>query len=175
MPPTPFEIRLSDQQATESLGGALARSFPGAVAGALERSAAVHLHGELGAGKTTCVRGLLRALGVAGPVRSPTYTLIEAYVLGPLTCIHIDLFRLRVPVEIDDLGLRDYMAPGCLFLIEWPEKGAAALPAADLDLYLSHAGNERSARLCAATALGQGWLANLVADTSLNLYVSNLT
>jgi len=171
MSPSPFEIRLSDHHATESLGGSLARTFPGA----FERSAVVYLHGDLGAGKTTCVRGLLRALGVTGPVRSPTYTLIEPYALGPLTCIHIDLFRLRAPVEVDDLGLRDYMGGGCLLLIEWPEKGGAGIPGADLNLYLTYEGDERLARACAATELGRTWLSKLGGDTSLNRYVSNLT
>jgi len=166
-----IELILKDPEATEALGRALARAFPGAPEG----SAALHLTGDLGAGKTTCVRALLRELGITGLVRSPTFTLVETYQTKALSCIHVDLYRLKGPAEVDELGLRDYMNPECLFLIEWPERAGIALPTADLELDLSFAESGRRCRLRAGTMLGEGWLRNLRHDTRLASYLSNLT
>lgn len=167
----PLELSLSDAQATEVLGAALARAFVGSGSG----SAVVYLQGELGAGKTTCARSMLRALGVEGLIRSPTYTLLEAYPLPGITCVHVDLYRLQGPLEVDELGLRDYFDADCLLLVEWPEKAGTALPPADLDLRLSYQGESRQARLGARSARGGRWLELLLHDTSLIPYVSNLT
>ena len=166
-----IELHLGDSSATEALGGALARAYVAAEQG----SAVIYLHGELGAGKTTCVRSLLRALGVGGVIRSPTYTLVEAYTLGANVCVHVDLYRLQGPAEVDELGLRDYYEGKCLMLVEWPEKGVGALPCPDIELTLTHFGDARKCCLLAATALGRLWLDNLVNDSSLAPYVSNLT
>jgi tRNA threonylcarbamoyladenosine biosynthesis protein TsaE len=162
---------LSDAGATEALAAALARSFPGAAQAAV----VLYLRGELGAGKTTCVRAMLHALGVQGTVRSPTYTLVEPYRAGSMNFVHIDLYRLRESSEADELGIRDYYESNTLLLIEWPEKGGLAVPAADMDLHLEYDGNGRRATLCAHGGLGDRWLANLKADTSIIPYVSNLT
>jgi tRNA threonylcarbamoyladenosine biosynthesis protein TsaE len=171
-----MEFDLANSSATEALGQALARSFPSAPdEGAMDAGAVVYLQGELGAGKTTCVRSLLRALGVTGLVRSPTYTLVETYELKMLTCVHVDLYRLQSVTEVEELGLRDLAGPGCLLLVEWPDKGGAALPPADLDLTLRYAGEGRQARLFAKTPLAVRWSQNLARDTSLIPYVSNLT
>jgi tRNA threonylcarbamoyladenosine biosynthesis protein TsaE len=156
--------------ATEGLGRALARSFPGAGAGAI-----VHLRGELGSGKTTCARALLHALGVTAPVRSPTYNLVDTYSAAALTFVHVDLYRVQTATEVEELGLRDMTGPGYLMLIEWPEKGGIAVPRADLLLQLVYKGDARSAALGAASATGRAWLAKLAIDTSLAPYVSNLT
>jgi tRNA threonylcarbamoyladenosine biosynthesis protein TsaE len=166
-----MDLNLPDSSVTEALGRALARSFPGAA----QAAAVVYLRGELGAGKTTCVRSLLRAFGVTGLVRSPTYTLVETYHAAALTCVHVDLYRLQSLNEVDELGLRDLTGPSSLLLVEWPEKGGLALPRADLDLTLRYAADARQARLGAATSLGVEWLRNLGRDTSLSPYVSNLT
>jgi tRNA threonylcarbamoyladenosine biosynthesis protein TsaE len=171
MPDADFELTLPDSGATDALGLALAQTFPGA----LDDCAVLYLHGELGAGKTTCARSLLRGLGVTGLIRSPTFTLIEAYPQGSLTAAHIDLYRLQGGLEVDELGLRDFLNPGCLMLIEWPEKGGNALPPADMQLTLKYGQSGRSATLRAATALGSNWLHNLRLDTRLASYVSNLT
>jgi tRNA threonylcarbamoyladenosine biosynthesis protein TsaE len=165
-----MDLNLPDSSATEALGQALARSFPDPHPGAV-----LYLRGELGAGKTTCVRSLLRALGVTGLVRSPTYTLVETYHLAALTCVHVDLYRLQSLTEVDELGLRDLTGPGSLLMVEWPEKGGAALPPADLNVTLQYAGASRQAGLRATTRLGTEWLGNLGRDTSLCAYVSNLT
>jgi tRNA threonylcarbamoyladenosine biosynthesis protein TsaE len=166
-----IDLTLPDSAATEALGAALARTFPGAD----RASAACYLEGDLGAGKTTCVRGLLRALGVTGLIRSPTYTLVETYRLAAFTCVHVDLYRLEGAAAVEELGLRDFMTPGHLLLIEWPKKGADALPRADMVLELEFAGAARVAHAGAPTELGRRWLGNLLSDTSLSLYVSNLT
>ena len=166
----PLRLNLPDARATEGLGIALARAFPGAGLGAV-----VHLRGELGSGKTTCARSLLHALGVTATVRSPTYTLVDTYSIGEFTCVHVDLYRLQTLSEVDELGLRDLTGPGYLMLIEWPEKGGSAVPPPDLQLLLNYAGEARFATLTAATPVGERWLAMLAIDSSLSVYVSNLT
>jgi len=168
-----MDLNLPDSGVTEALGQALARSLPGAVrldtvpTSAVPAGAVLYLQGELGAGKTTCVRSLLRTLGVTGLVRSPTYTLVETYPLATLTCVHVDLYRLQSLTEVDELGLRDLVGPGSLIMVEWPEKGGAALPPADLELTLLYAGEARQASLSAKTKLGTEWLENLGHDGSL--------
>ena len=169
------ELALPDAAATEILGAALARTFPGA-----ERSsAALYLEGDLGAGKTTCVRALLRSCGVNGLIRSPTYTLVEAYRLDgrspPLTCVHVDLYRLAGAGQVEELGLRDFLTAGHLLLIEWPQKGAGALPTPDVTMSLEFVADARRARLQAATELGARWLGDLRDDARLASYLSNLT
>ena len=113
---------------TEALGARLLGMPPRAAAPTI-----VELAGELGSGKSTFARGALRALGVSGPIKSPSYTLLETYELPvPTTAIHLDLYRLNDPDELEHLGLADYFRPGFLWLIEWPERGAGRLPAADM-------------------------------------------
>lgn len=186
MPRAALDFNLPDGSATEALGQALARSLPDAAApgagqadaaqaGTVPSGVVVYLQGELGAGKTTCVRSLLRSLGVAGLVRSPTYTLVETYRLATLTCVHVDLYRLQSLTEVDELGLRDAVGPASLLMVEWPERGGAALPPADLTVTLRYAGDARLASLGAGTPLGVQWLENLGRDSSLSSYVSNLT
>ena len=166
----PLGFDLPNSTATEALGAALARAFPGAATGAV-----VHLRGDLGSGKTTCVRSLLHALGVTGTVRSPTYTLVDTYSIADLVCVHVDLYRLQSRSEVEELGLRDLTGPDYLMLVEWPEKGGLAVPPADLKLQLLYAGEARRAVLVAESGTGSAWLSNLVIDTSLKSYVSNLT
>jgi tRNA threonylcarbamoyladenosine biosynthesis protein TsaE len=153
--PEPFlMLHLADAQATEALGAGLAAALPHLDAGAV----VVHLHGELGAGKTTLVRGLLRQLGITGVVRSPTYTLVEPYHAGAFTGVHVDLYRLRDPNDMEDLGLRDYLGPGTVLLIEWPEQGGALTPPADLNVEIDYVGEARRASLHPKTPLGAQWL-----------------
>jgi tRNA threonylcarbamoyladenosine biosynthesis protein TsaE len=169
-----IELTLPDAEATDALGAALARGLRcGLRGGDGAGGAVIYLRGELGAGKTTCVRSLLRTLGVSGLIRSPTYTLLESYQPAGLTCIHIDLYRLGAAAEVDELGLRDYLDADCLMLVEWPERGAEALPAADLDLTWSYLGSARRVRIDAPTARGACLQDMLLHDTSLTSYVSN--
>jgi tRNA threonylcarbamoyladenosine biosynthesis protein TsaE len=175
-----LEFLLPDASATEALGAALARAYsqagPGRAAGARAGSAMIYLHGELGTGKTTCVRSLLRTLGVVGLIRSPTYTLVETYRPEEgHTFVHVDLYRLGGPGAVEELGLRDYLDMDCLLLVEWPEKGGSALPPPDLEVTLTYQGDSRRALLTAEAQRGLAWIAKLVHDTSLAPYVSNLT
>ena len=115
-------------------------AFGAALARAGLRRGAVWLSGELGAGKTTLVRGFLRAAGVAGTIRSPTFTLVEEYRIGAMEVRHYDLYRLSDPEELELLGLRDHLAADSLCFFEWPERGAGVLPDPDLDVRLEYAG-----------------------------------
>lgn len=164
-----LELMLPDSGATDALGAALAATFPGAGAAA----AVLCLHGELGAGKSSCARSLLRALGVHGTVRSPTYTLVETYLLPGLTCIHADLYRLQDPAEFDELGVTEFLGPGHLLLIEWSERGGSRVPAADLDVTFAYREPGRLARIVARSGVGEGWLRKLAIDARIVPYLSN--
>lgn len=147
-----MRLPLADEAATTALGAALAASRPA--------QAVVHLQGDLGAGKSTLARALLRALGVEGAIRSPTYTLVERYGLSDGgEAWHLDLYRLGDAAELDFLGLDEAVAT--LWLVEWPDKGGAGLPPADLRVELSVDGEGRLAVLEAPSPAGQAWLARL--------------
>ncbi len=137
-----IELYLEEEAATEALGARLAQGLP--------PGSVVFLHGDLGAGKTTLVRGFLRELGYAGPVKSPTYTLVESYQLDGHRVLHFDLYRLADPEELEYMGGRDYFDGKATCFIEWPERGAGLLPAADLNIHLLHRGHGRVARLSAS-------------------------
>ncbi|WP_020407575.1 tRNA (adenosine(37)-N6)-threonylcarbamoyltransferase complex ATPase subunit type 1 TsaE [Hahella ganghwensis] len=126
---------LPDEDATFRLGAILARH--------LEWPSVVYLEGQLGAGKTTLSRAILRGLGHSGSVKSPTYTLVEPYELAQGALYHFDLYRLGDPEELEFLGIRDYFQETTLCLIEWAEKGQGWLPQADLEIRLSTAGEGR--------------------------------
>ena len=145
---------LPDTQSTEALAEALARTLP--------KRAVVYLRGELGAGKSTLARALLRVLGVTGPIKSPTYALVERYPLedGETEAVHLDLYRIATADELEFLGLGD-LAAARLWLVEWPEKGEKALPAADLQVLLTVEGEGRRAELLANSQSARDWLARL--------------
>ncbi len=130
-----MKLILSDEAATERLAAQLARQLG---TGALDRPLLVYLQGDLGSGKTTLVRAWLHACGVTGPVKSPTYTLVEPYQLGDRVCYHLDLYRLSEPQELEFLGLEDWLAENAMILVEWPEKGQGVLPPADLEIQIRH-------------------------------------
>lgn len=142
--PAAFEVDLPDEAATAALAQRLAP--------ALRAGGVVYLHGELGAGKTSFARALLRALGVGERVKSPTYSLIESYRFDGRAAHHLDLYRIASPGELEYLGLDALAEPGNLVLVEWPERGAGALPAPDWRLDLAHADHGRRARLSALSA-----------------------
>lgn len=132
-------IRLEGPVATEALGETLAR--------ASADRCVIHLAGDLGTGKTTLARGFLRGLGYVGRVKSPTYSLLEPYDTPRGRVLHLDLYRLADPDETAWLGLADEQASAVRLLVEWPERGAGWVPAADLEVRLEHAEEGRLARL----------------------------
>ncbi len=157
-----FTLALADEAATLALGAHLAQ--------VLVPGINIYLHGNLGAGKTTLVRGLLHALGHQGKVKSPTYTLVEPYVLASddnaaLNLYHFDLYRFIDPEEWEAAGFRDYFNPQSICLVEWPEKAYGLLPAADLDIHiglsLSPQTAGRQVSISANTASGKQCLAKL--------------
>ena len=140
------------------------QAFAARLAGALQAvggDAFIALHGDLGVGKTTLVRHLLRALGVSGRVKSPTYAVVESYDLPAFAVWHLDFYRFNDPQEFEDAGLRDIFASPGLKLAEWPDKAAGHLPAADWQLHLHSAGDtRRTAELRGHSARGaQLWSA----------------
>lgn len=152
-----MHLFLPDTDATEALGQALARTRPAV--------AVVHLRGDLGAGKSTLARALLRALGVAGAIRSPTYTLVERYPVEGGEAWHLDLYRIGDAGELEFLGLDEGAA--VLWLVEWPERGGAALPRADLQVDLAVEGGGRAVRLTAVSPQGQQWLERVATEDEL--------
>jgi tRNA threonylcarbamoyladenosine biosynthesis protein TsaE len=147
---------LPDAEATAHAGARLA---PGIAAGML-----VTLSGELGAGKTTLVRGLLRRLGWAGPVKSPTYTLLEHYTISSLYFYHFDLYRFNDPEEWDRAGFSEYLRPDTVCVLEWPERAAGWIPAGDIELRFEHAEAARLLTLRATSAAGSACLAEFAAN-----------
>ena len=124
-------------------------------------TAIIFLYGELGAGKTTLARGFLRGLGYHGKVKSPTYTLVEPYQIGPHQAYHFDLYRLTDPQELEYIGLRDFLENVAIFLVEWPERGVGHLPPPDLDIHIGHADTARQISLTPHSATGAEILARL--------------
>jgi tRNA threonylcarbamoyladenosine biosynthesis protein TsaE len=151
-----ISMLLEDADATNALGAALARTRPA--------RGVIHLRGDLGAGKSTLARAFLRELGVAGAIRSPTYTLVERYPLAAGgEAWHLDLYRIGDGAELEFLGLDSDEAT--LWLIEWPERGGGHLPEADLRIALEIAGTGRRMTAKPATEAGRGWLSRLQAAT----------
>lgn len=130
------EIHAGDEGAMVALGGDLAR--------AIEAPMLVYLQGELGMGKTTLARGVVRALGHKGAVKSPTYTLVEPYELGDITLYHFDLYRLGDPEELEYMGIRDYFVERSIALVEWPDCGRGYLPPPDLVIRIERQGDGRT-------------------------------
>lgn len=169
--PAGLQRELASESDTLALGAALARSLPRNARDAL----VVYLQGELGSGKTTLARAVLRELGAQGTVRSPSYTLVESYQLGAWQALHLDLYRLREAAELEQLALRDELRAGVLLMVEWPERAPLDLPDPDLRILLSTllpaplAGEDetvepgRQAQLSAGSPIGEQWLAGLSA------------
>src|SRR5436190_15201363 len=151
-----FDLKLPDAAATQRLGAALAVGLaPGRV---------LHLAGELGSGKTTLVRGLLRGLGVEGPVKSPTFTWVEPYRLSRLDLYHFDFYRFDKKTEWLSSGLRDYFRADAVCIVEWPERAGDLLPPPDMAFELIYEANARVARIGAPSAEGEAWLSSLRAS-----------
>ncbi len=146
-------VFLPDEAATLALGERLAQ--------VLEPGLFIALSGNLGSGKTTLTRGILRGLGYAGKVKSPTYTLVELYNLSKLDLYHFDLYRFNDPQEWLDAGFRDYFERRNICLVEWPERASELLPVPDLKISLSTQGDGRRIRIAAETEHGKRCLDRL--------------
>jgi tRNA threonylcarbamoyladenosine biosynthesis protein TsaE len=151
------ERAVPDEAAMQALGRAIAALIRGGVT--------LYLHGELGAGKTTLARSILQGLGVTARIKSPTYTLVEPYDFDAnghvRTAYHFDLYRLADPEELEYLGVRDYFVPEAVVLVEWPERGAGMLPAADVHIHIDYAGKGRKIRFEPGGGGRHQWIAEL--------------
>ncbi len=142
----PVKTHLPDEPSTLEIADRFYRALP---SGCL-----VFLRGNLGAGKTTFVRGCLRAAGYQGKVKSPTFTLVEEYSLQNRPVYHFDLYRLTDPEELEWMGMRDYLRPDALCFIEWPERGEGVLPKADVEVVIDIEGSTRNLTIVAISSIG---------------------
>jgi len=150
---TKLNLHLADETAQLALAAKIAVQCP--------MGAVIFLRGDLGTGKTTFVRGFLHALGHQGVVKSPTYTLVEPYLIEHKNIYHFDLYRLADPDELEYAGGRDYFNDQAICLLEWPEKAEGYLPQADLILHLSYQDSGRDVQIVAGSALGEALLGPL--------------
>jgi tRNA threonylcarbamoyladenosine biosynthesis protein TsaE len=156
MTPSAPQLPLASEEATLALGAALAKgALPGRV---------LFLSGDLGAGKTTLVRGLLRALGWEGRVKSPTYALVEIYAVSRLNLYHFDFYRFKDREEWVNSGFREHFNPESLCVVEWPEKAEGLLPAPDLHLTLELSQPGRRAGFLALSEAGRAWRQSALAS-----------
>ena len=181
-----YRERLADEAATLAFGAKLARatfcdetcgppaipaaspaarsgnhdSFP-AVTGIATTGGVIHLNGDLGVGKTTLVRGILRQYGFRGAVKSPTYTLVEPYEFDQCRIYHFDLYRLAAAGEVEFLGVDQYFQDSSLCLVEWAENGADSIPAPDLKIQLSGTGSGRNLQCQACSVKGEALVRRL--------------
>jgi len=151
---------LADEAATVAAGRRLGEAVK------LGEGCVIFLDGVLGAGKTTFCRGLLAAFGHAGPVKSPTYTLVEPYEFQGAKVFHFDLYRLGEPEELEYMGIRDYFQPGSLCVIEWPGRGEGFLPEADLLVKVTPENSGRRLSMHGSSLLGRQCLADMNTNKS---------
>lgn len=143
----PFILQLADETATLALGEKIANILqPGLI---------IFLSGDLGAGKTTLTRGILRAMGYLGKVKSPTYNLVEIYKFSELYLYHFDFYRFNDPIEWEEAGFRDFFKAETICLIEWPEKADKLLPDADIKIFFRFNELGREIRIQAGTEKGK--------------------
>ena len=150
-------LYLADEQAMSDFGARIARITQG--------HGLIFLEGNLGMGKTTLSRGIIRGLGHVGAVKSPTFTLVEPYEIGDIRAFHFDLYRLVDPEELEFLGIRDYFEDDALCLIEWPDKGAGFLPKPDLTITISPQDSGRSLTILSQGSRGEAWCAALALES----------
>jgi tRNA threonylcarbamoyladenosine biosynthesis protein TsaE len=156
-----LEWMLPDEAATVSFAQRLADLVCGRTPAGAAPGGRIHLRGELGAGKTTLVRALLRAGGVTGRIKSPSYTLLESYNISNLYFYHFDFFRFSDAQEWRDAGFGELFDEHAVVLIEWPEQAGTRLPPPDLDIHLAYEGTGRRASLSAGSEKGRLWLTHL--------------
>ena len=151
-------LYLADEEAMTAFGARIAKTTEG--------HGLIFLEGDLGAGKTTLSRGIIRGLGHVGAVKSPTFTLVEPYEIGDIRAFHFDLYRLVDPEELEYLGIRDYFEDDALCLIEWPRKGAGFLPKPDLTITMSPQDSGRSLQIVSQSSRGELWCAALALESN---------
>jgi tRNA threonylcarbamoyladenosine biosynthesis protein TsaE len=151
-------LYLADEQAMSDFGARIARVTQG--------HGLIFLEGNLGMGKTTLSRGIIRGLGHLGAVKSPTFTLVEPYEIGDIRAFHFDLYRLVDPEELEFLGIRDYFEDDAMCLIEWPDKGAGFLPKPDLTITISPQDSGRSLKILSQGSRGEAWCAALALESN---------
>jgi len=151
-------LYLADEQAMSDFGARIARVTQG--------HGLIFLEGNLGMGKTTLSRGIIRGLGHVGSVKSPTFTLVEPYEIGEVRAFHFDLYRLVDPEELEFLGIRDYFEDDAMCLIEWPDKGAGFLPKPDLTITISPQDSGRSLKILSQGSRGEAWCAALALESN---------
>ncbi|KJZ39202.1 tRNA (adenosine(37)-N6)-threonylcarbamoyltransferase complex ATPase subunit type 1 TsaE [Pseudomonas fluorescens] len=151
-------LYLADEEAMTAFGARIAKTTEG--------HGLIFLEGDLGAGKTTLSRGIIRGLGHEGAVKSPTFTLVEPYEIGDIRAFHFDLYRLVDPEELEYLGIRDYFEDDALCLIEWPDKGAGFLPKPDLTITISPQDSGRSLKILSQGSRGEIWCAALALESN---------
>ena len=156
-----FNGKLANETETLRLGRRLAAAVDWQAANRRAGAAIIHLHGELGAGKTTLTRGILRGCGFEGPVKSPTYTLVEPYELERGRICHFDLYRLADPGEVDFLGAEEYFSGNSLCIFEWARRGGERIPPADLEIELSGTGPQRDFACFGRSPAGLGMIKKL--------------
>ena len=148
-------LQLADERATAALGAAIADALSSLTNAVEQVGMSIAIAGELGSGKTSLVRALLRRLGITGAVKSPTFALLEPYEVSRLHLYHFDFYRFKNPREFVDGGFLELFEPGNVCLVEWPERAGEYLPAADLLIRLGILESGRSAAIGANTKIGE--------------------
>lgn len=155
-----FSISVADEAELLAFGSQLAERLKAYLQADPNAALTLYLNGELGAGKTTLTRSIVRAFGHQGNVKSPTYTLVEEYALPPFAIYHFDLYRLADPEELEFMGIRDYFRPQTLCLLEWASRGEGMIPAADLIIQIDYADQGRNIQLLPQNEKLQTFLKN---------------
>jgi len=164
----PTVLALEDSDATDALGRSLAKAVKRRLDAIRTAGLQLNLRGDLGAGKTALVRALLHALGVPGPVKSPTFALLEPYTVSSLNFYHFDFYRLKEPAEFGSAGFREFFGPGCICAIEWPERAGPRLPTADISITLTVEGDGRLATISTASELGATCLNHAMSELEVS-------
>ena len=154
----PTSSRFEDVETTEAFGRALAAAVLRHVEAIRAAGLRINLSGDLGAGKTALVRAMLHSLGVTGPVKSPTFALLEPYTVSSLDFYHFDFYRLKEPSEFGGMGFRELFGPGRICAVEWPERAGPRLPTADISITLTVDGDGRLATISTTGELGEACL-----------------
>ena len=159
-----ISLSLRDPAATDALGGALARAVKKHLQAIRSSGLQLNLCGDLGAGKTSLVRAMLRTLDITGAIKSPTFTLLEPYAVSSINFYHFDFYRLKGPSEFDGIGFRELSGPGSVCAVEWPENAGPRLPTADISIALTVDGDGRRAVITAGSELGKACLTDAMTN-----------